>query len=174
MNPGPSQHPADRLIRELIQTGRRPTPSEFGQIIERLATVPFDRRLVPVPLGLRGLSYQGQILGARADSLTCHLVRRVVDERQWASGTTAAQYVSDLRRAVRAPNARLAVYRRRGGHIAIVLAPTDLAVPTARRAAETLPEVLVVYSADRGIILSGYQVTGLAETGVPEDALWLR
>jgi hypothetical protein len=33
-----------------------------------------------------------------------------------------------------------------------------------------LPWLLVVYSADRGIIVSGYQVTSLDQTSLPEEA----
>ncbi len=40
-----------------------------------------------------------------------------------------------------------------------------------RRTPDSLPMVLVVYSADRGIILSGYQVSSLDRTGIPQEAL---
>jgi hypothetical protein len=32
---------------------------------------------------------------------------------------------------------------------------------------------LAVYSADRGIILSGYQISGLETAGIPESVQWL-
>jgi hypothetical protein len=50
--------------------------------------------------------------------LDYHLAKRVVLDHQWAFGTTAAQYLADLTAAVRDPRAQLAVYQRRGGHIA--------------------------------------------------------
>lgn len=80
---GLSQHPADRLIRELIQTGRAATEDEIERIVERMATAPFDTRIVRVRVAARGVSYRGQTLGARADSLTFHLVKRVALDRQW-------------------------------------------------------------------------------------------
>lgn len=147
---------------------------EIDRIVERVATARFDRRVIPVPTTLRGQSYQGRALGAREDSFTYHLTKRVVDERQWAEGTTADEYLDDLRRAVRAPSARLAVYARRGGNIAATMTPTSAAVPPARRTPESLSDVLVVYSANRGIIVSGYQVSGLDRTGIPEGARWLK
>lgn len=110
----------------------------------------------------------------RADSLTYHLVKRVVDERQWAPGTTAARYIADLRRAIRHPSSRLTIYTRRGGHIAATIVPTSAVIPAAHRASGSQPELLVVYSADRGIILSGYQVSSLMQAGIPEEALWLK
>ncbi len=169
-----SQHPVDRLIRELIQTGRPATSEEIDQIVERMATAPFDRRAVPVPRRLRGLTYRGRALGQREDSLTLHLFKRVVDEQQWAVGTTAAVYLNDLRRGVRSPAARLAIYERRGGIIAVSVIATSGAVPASRLAGNSLPNLIVVYSLDRSIILSGYQFSTLEQTGVPEEVRWLR
>jgi hypothetical protein len=34
--------------------------------------------------------------------------------------------------------------------------------------------LLVVYSGDRGIILTGYQIAGIQAVAIPEDARWLR
>src|SRR5215211_2778926 len=109
----PSQHPADRLIRDLIATRRRATPEEVAAIIARMASAPFDGRTVRVVPALRGV-----LPGATANALTSHLAKRVFDERQWASGTTADDYLNDLRRAVRSPAGRLLVYNRRGGNLA--------------------------------------------------------
>lgn len=169
-----SQHPVDVLIRDFIRTRRPASDEEIARIIKRMATAPFSEEIERVPLRFRGLTYQGHTLGVRTDSLTLHLVKRVIDERQWASGTTSVRYVADLRRAVRHPLSRLAIYERRGGHIATILATTVAVVAEARRGSQTLPNLLVAYSADRGIIVSGYQVTGLVTTGIPQEALWLR
>lgn len=171
--PGFSQHPTDVLIRELIRGERRATDEEIARIVERMATAPFGRGTVHVRLEEREATYRGQMLGARADSLTYHLTKRVVIERQWVPGTTAGQYVADLRRAVRAPSVRLAVYNRHAGHLAAALTPTDLVLPAQRRGARALPELLVIYSADRGIIVTGYQITGLETASIPEEARWL-
>lgn len=84
-----SQHPTDRLIRELIHAGRPATAGETEQIIERMATAPFDQRVVPVGIRQRGLTYQGITLANRADSLMYHLAQRVLQDKQWADGTTA-------------------------------------------------------------------------------------
>jgi hypothetical protein len=150
-----------------------PGSDELMQIIDRMATAPFDRRVIPVPARMQGLVYQSQILGTRAESLSYHLTKRVLDERQWAHGITSVQYLTDLRRSVRSPLSRLGIYARRGGAIAVSLGPTEIAVPPSRRTAESLPDLLVVYSADRGTIISGYQISGLEQTGIPEDAQWL-
>jgi len=143
-----SQHPADRLIRELILTERDATRSEVGRIIERMATAAFPR--------------------ARP-----HLAKRLL-EGLWAEHTTEDVYLADLRRGIQSPDARLLLYTRRGGHIAAVLAGTAQALPRCHLGAQWLPLLFVVYSADRGIIVSGYQTRVLTDIAVPEGARWLR
>lgn len=121
-----SEHPADRLIRELIATRRRATPGEVGAIIARMAEVPFDGRIVRVPPALREV-----LSGTTADTLTIHLAKRTFDEQQWVDGTTADGYVADLRRAVVAPTAKLLVYDRRGGSLAATITPSRRFSPCA-------------------------------------------
>ena len=57
-----SQHPVDRLVREMV-------------------AAPFDRRIIPVPTVLRELTYLHYGLGAPEDTLIYHLVKRVAGER---------------------------------------------------------------------------------------------
>lgn len=165
---------ANRLIHELIRTGRHATLEEIEQIVESMATASFDPRPVRVRVEERGASYQGHTLGSRSDSLMYHLIKRVVIERQWVSGTTANEYLEDLRRAVRDPAARLCVYDRRGGPVAATVTATHLVLPPERLGEGALLNLLVVYSADRGIIVSGYQFSSLARTGIPQEARWLK
>src|SRR5262245_23410534 len=88
-------------------------------------------------------------LGPREPTLRLHLARRVLSEDQWVAGTTVAEYLDDLRRSVRAPGARLALYADRGGNIAATFGPTS--VPVAHQGPRALPWLLVVLSADRGM-----------------------
>jgi hypothetical protein len=168
-----STHPVDRLIRDLVETGRPARPEERERITERIATAPFEPRNVRVPPRERDLVFLGRTLDASTDSLFLHLVRRVVIDGQWAAGTTTDEYLADLRSAVRAPRTRLALYRRRGGYLAAALTPSEAAVAPARRGPRFLPWLLVVYSADHGIIVTGYQASDLAVVAIPEDAQWL-
>ncbi|MDO8674119.1 MAG: hypothetical protein Q7O66_22125, partial [Dehalococcoidia bacterium] len=115
----------DRLIRELIETGRDATLFEVGQILAKMASAPFDSSIIHVPKADRGIVYGGLLLGARSDAWTYHLVKRVVVERQWAVGTSAEQYLADLRAAVRHDEARLVVFKRRGGNMAATVTPTE-------------------------------------------------
>ncbi len=85
---GAGRHPADQLIRDLVQTNRTGQPWEVERIIQRLAVAPFDPRVITVPARERGLVYRGRVLLARAESLFVHLVRRVLVDGQLIAGTT--------------------------------------------------------------------------------------
>lgn len=167
-----SQHPVDVLIRELIRTRRPVTGDEIEQIINRIADVPFNPDMVAVPRKHRGLRYQGRVVRERDDSLFVHLVQRVLLEDQWKDGTSAEEYLGDLRAAILDTRARLVVYHRRGGSIAGIFATNS--VPITRRGAKQEPYLYVVYSADRGIIVSGYQVSGVEQINISGEPLWLR
>ena len=87
------QHPADRLIRDLIRGHRAAAPDAIEQIVERMATAPFEPRDLRVKVRHRGLRLHGRVLGAREPSLFYHLVQRVAIDEQWAARTTADQYL---------------------------------------------------------------------------------
>ncbi len=174
MSENRSRHPVDLLICELIAGQRQAKPDDIAHIIERIATAPFEPRARRVPLRERGIAYAGRALGAREASLFYHLVKRVRIERQWAVGTSMEEYLADLRAAVRHPLARLALYRERGGHLAATSTPTVEVVPAARRGARPRDWLLVIYSADRGIMISGYQYSSLSTARIPGEAQWLK
>lgn len=146
--PALSQHPVDRLIRDLVRAEQHVTAPELRQMIDRIAQAPFP-------------------------TASQHLAKRIA-EGQWTVGSSVAEYLADLRTAVQDPGARLLVYQRRGGSIAAVLADTNRVVPPDRRGAEALPLLYVVYSADRGILVTGYQASSVATLSIPEGARWLK
>lgn len=168
---GRSEHPADLLIREILQSGRAVSADELHRILSRVAAAPFDRRIVPVPADERGLSHLGRTLGNREDSLFLHLLRRVVLDEEWAVGTGEAEYLEDVRRAAGDSSARLAIYTRRGEPMALIQAPNTL--PASKLGPLAKPWLCAVYSADRGMLVSGYQSVGTPR-GVPGDARWFR
>lgn len=167
---GLSQNPVDRLVRALIRTRGEVTPQEVDRIIERMATVPFMGE-VRISGAYRDATYLGHTLGRRSDSLFFHLVQRV-KQGQWADGTTELEFLEDLRRASRDPAARLVVYERRGGNIATIFVENRM--PEDRRGEASLDYVAVVYSADRGRLISGYQASSLEELSLPENPIWLK
>jgi hypothetical protein len=161
------------MIREIIATRRQVLEDEIEAIIDRIASAPFDPQPdIPVLTRHRRLTYLGQTLGSRASSLTYHLVKRVLVERQWAFGASPAGYLSDLREAARSEGARVTVYRRRGGDMAAIADRNR--IPLVRLGPGALPWILVVFSADRGTMVSGYQMSIASPSNIPEDALWLR
>lgn len=143
-----SQDTADLLIRELIRTRRDATAEEIGQITRRMARAPFP-------------------------TLSKHLTQRIA-ERQWADRTSEYEYRADLRRAIQDEAGRLTVFQRRGGNLAAILTETERILGKNQRGADWEPLLFVVYSADRGIIVSGYQASSLDTISLPKDARWLR
>lgn len=168
-----SRTAARALIRELFRAERPPLSEEIARIRDLMATAPFDPTQFPVPEDLQGLEFLGRVLGDREPSLTLHLVKRVIEEKQWAFGTTEWTYFADLRAAIFAPSSRLLVYVRRGGYVAAVVAPTHEAVPRERLGLKPAPLTLVVYSADRDMIASGYQFSSYATISLPVEVRWL-
>jgi len=161
-----SQHPVDRLIREIIATRRPAQADETDQIVGRIANAPFDPQPdIPVLMQHRGLTYRGQTLGSRASSLTYHLVKRVIIEGQWALGTSSAEYVADLHEAARYADAQLVLYERRGGNMATIVARNRLS--PSKLGPRALSWIMIVFSADRGTIVSGYQVSVSAPSNSP-------
>jgi hypothetical protein len=165
--------PVDHLIRAIIETRRRATAPEVEQITERIATAPFENVRIHVPLRLR-LTYQGRVLGNREPSLLVHFVKRTLVEEQWDTATTIDDYILDLRRAALATGAQLLAYTRWGDRYAATITPTSQAVPDERLGRKACPNLIVVYSADRSVIVTGYMFTGLSDLNLPGDVLWLR
>jgi len=165
------QHPTDQLIRNLIAQGRAPSDAETVDIIDRLSTAQFDSRVVSVPETVRPHAPQGV---PRWDALSLHLAQRAAVDSQWATGVTADMFVGDLQAAARHPSARIAIYEARGAPIALVVADTSDVVPAEHLGAHPEPLLVVVYSADWGVIVSGYQASSFDRIRIGDNALWLR
>lgn len=167
-----SPHETDRLVRRLIRTGRTATIQDINRIAERVGKAPFDTSIVTTG-PLAGTTYLGHTLQTRDRADWLHLVKRVMLEKQWKEGTQLGEYIADIQNAARVAT-RISIYERRGGHVAMFLAPTAGVIPASRIGPSMLPETVVIYSADRGMIITGYQVSGLATVAIPGNARWLR
>ena len=149
----------DALILDLITTERQATPEEVADIVAHVAQAPFATYLARVPKRLRRLlAKRGIALPARLPSLEVHLLKRIHDEQQWPIGTTADQYVTDLRQAVSHPDVQVWTYRYFGQSFAGFLAPSH--VQGAPR-----PEayIFVAYSPLYGTITTGYQASDASQ-----------
>lgn len=141
----------------------------------RIATAPFNMDIQnPHPVE-RTLTHQGNALGARVDSLTLHLVRRVEAEKQWAVGTTAGEYVGHLHQAAQEDSGHIALFRQWGiRDIVAIIVPTHRVLEMRQRGPKWEPNLVVLYRADRGMLISGYQFSTMDAIHIPDDALWLR
>lgn len=169
---GETSHPDD-LIRELIADPERlATAEEVAKILEHIARAPFNTRMIGVSAELVGLEFLGEELRAQEDSLTAHLAARVLRDKQWREGSTKEDFLSDVRRAVLHPNAALAVYETRRTNFAGIVAPNT--VPVDRHGSDVGDYIVVLYSADRGRIITAYQAEDENNTRIPERARWIR
>jgi len=174
MTGGDDPYPADQLIHDLIAHPRPATEEEIRQIADRIASAPFSTESQRVPVLERGFTYRGVQFGTLEDSLTLHFVHHVIMEAQWAEGTTVEAYVRSLHRAAHAPQARIALYRQWGERdIAAIIVPTQDVLDPREAGRGSLPNLLVVYRADRGMLVSGYQFSTIDMVRIPRTALWL-
>jgi hypothetical protein len=172
---GKAHHPADALMHELIARPRAATADEVKQIIDRIATAPFNTDIQRVPPRERSFHYAGKPLGMYSDSLTLHLVRHVHKDRQWARGTTSGEYVDILHAAARDSQAKIALHQQWGTRdVAAVIAPTRMVCDATLLGPKSLPNLLVVYAANRGILITGYQFSTMDAIAIPGDAQWLK
>jgi hypothetical protein len=168
-------YPVDRLIMRLVRDPEAvATPADVAAIVDRIATAPFSQRLLRVPARYRGMTYGGITVERLTHSLDYHLVKRVRDERQWVEGTTTAHYLRDLRAAIQSPQASLLVYARAGDTCAATISPTHGAVPPWRLGSGQLPNMLVIYSAVQGALVTGHMLSAIETVSLPEDIRWLR
>jgi hypothetical protein len=169
-----SPDPVDQLIARLVYEDADASPEDVQRIVDRMATAPFNQRPTRVLSRERGMVYGDIVLGRRADSLELHLVKRVVEEQQWAFGTTVDEYLNALRAAVQHADAQIMVYERADDLVAATISPTDGVVPANRRGVNSEPNLLVVYSARHGSVLSGYMFSTIEKLKLPEKIRWLR
>jgi hypothetical protein len=121
------------------------------------------------------LELNGYAVPDRPTSLTYHWAKHVLGDQQWTSSTTESMYFDDLRRAIRHPSSRLLVQTSRtNDNVAIIIAESIEIVPVERLGGRYGPELLVVYSADIGKILSGYMTTSSSGTTSIPETVWLR
>jgi len=105
-----------RLLVSLVHEPRRVSRQELQAIREWMANLPFNQRILTVPLELQDIRVDLEPLGRRTTSLRIHLAKRVVIDEQWSHETSTIEYIGDLRRAIRDDASRIAVYPRGGRH----------------------------------------------------------
>ena len=146
----------DALILKIIEGDRLATEEEMAAIARHVARASFPERLLPLRASFRAqLEAAGHpITARRLPSVEWHLLKRVVVEQQWPVGTTAGQYVADLRQAVQSPEAQIWTYRYATESTLAVMAPSHVTGP------QNLPWLFVIYRPRFGAIVSGFQASG--------------
>lgn len=88
-------------------------------------------------------------------SVEWHLLERVYLDQQWPPGTTVAQYVDDLHRAILHPDVEVWTYRYFGQPFAGFLSPSHVqGLPGSEQ------YIFVAYSPVFGTLTTGYQTSG--------------
>jgi hypothetical protein len=156
---GPSDHPTDRLLRDLIRSPRAVTAAEVADIRARISAAPFNPHGVTTSELVRGRIYLGRTVRPWEESPFSHLVQRVLVQQQWADGTTIHEYLQDLHEAARDPAGAIFAGVLNGRPTVQVIAPNH--IPTLRLGRGSRPWIAVIYSPNRGMLVSGYQVRRL-------------
>lgn len=149
--PGISQHEADIAVRDII-AGHPMQDGDLSRIQARAAAADF-----PQP-----------------KSLTRHLRKRVNRDEEWAQGVSESEYLGDLKRGIKSPNSRVAVYNRYGGSMVAFVARTEEVIPESRLGRKHKPHLVTFYSANDASIVTGYMVESLEGFDFGENTRWLR
>jgi len=169
--PDQPEEPLGELIHRLFETAGPIEPHDMETLTQALANAPFSAKLFPIEPAWRGL-LPGEIVGGQADSLTYHVLKRI-HERQWASGTTRAEYLRDAHAAFQAPKARIAIWERWRQLTAGVVAPVEHVVPAVRRGERSRDYVAVYYAVRNGTLSSAVMIEKPSDLSSQWSIRWL-
>ena len=111
----------------------------------------------------------------RGDDLIYHWAKHVLGDEQWTPDTTPAEYFEYAMDAVIHPDVRLiAQVARSRHHVAVAICSVEHVVPVIRRGPRVGTDLLVVYSADVGRIVSAYMTASTSQIVSRAGTVWLR
>lgn len=164
------------LVREIAGTGRGITDGELGQVREEVARVGFDpNATTKASMLLDGLIWAGRRIAStdRLDNALAHYLRHAIVQQEWPPGTTFADYVDSLRRAVVDPGGGLYLDRYFGVWELSFVAPSG-----PQRGPGGADWILVGYQVEYEFWVTGFQPQAglgyLARTPKRTDGRWLR
>jgi hypothetical protein len=166
----------DALIRALIHGERQPADDDATTILEHIAGSTFypGRRNIPRPLQELMIRH-GYEVPDRGDDIIYHWAKHVLEDQQWTVDTTATAYFQFAVRAVTHPASRLLVQFAPSGHrVAVVISAVDDIVPLASQGPRSGRNLLVVYSADVGRIVSAHMTASTSRITSRTGTVWLR
>ncbi len=148
----------DGLILNLIKTGRRASVGEVTLLVAHVAQAPFASYPSQVPPLVRvGLQQAGITLpSGKVRSVEWHLLKRIYLDQQWPIGTTEAEFIADLHRAILHPRTEIWTYRYYSHPYAGFLSPSDV-----QHRSQAERSIFVAYSPVFGTITTAYQTGGI-------------
>jgi hypothetical protein len=166
----------DDLIRSLVSGDRVPSKQDAVAILNHIAGSTFymGRRNIPRPLQ-ELMREHGYAIPDRGDDLIYHWAKHVLGDEQWTPDTTPTEYWEHAQRTIRHPDSRLVVQNATKGHdVAIVIADTANIVQAEQLGPRAGDEMLVVYTATTGRILSAHMVESSTKLTARPSTIWLR
>lgn len=146
----------DTLISELSLHQQKATSQQLTQIARHVATAPFADDLLAVDEPLWGGFWHGDVIapGYRLPAVELALLRATRLDGHWPENTTTAQFLADLRQAIRHPQAGVWTLAVVGEPCVVFAAESD------QRSASSHQQLLTVvwYCALMGRLHAGYRV----------------
>jgi hypothetical protein len=171
-----SREDVDALIRQLISGDRVPSEQDAIAILDHIAGATFylGRRNIPRPLQDLIIAH-GYPIPEQGNDLIYHWAKHVLGDKQFTPDTTAEEYVEFAITAVLHSDVRLiAQVARSGHHVAVAICSVESVVPIRRWGPRVGTDLLVVYSADAGRIVSAYMTASTSRITSRAGTVWLR
>lgn len=170
-----SNDPTDVLIRDLLASQESPTIGEVRQIIQRIAAglFPSSRKSISKAMQVAAHRY-GHTLSNRGDSLTYHWAKHVVLQEQWDPRLSAIDYLRYVRNTIMHMRTEILLSTDYIDRTTVYFfASTDNIVPISDQGAGVAPQILVVYNAEDGLILTEHMLSSSSKTR-EKQGIWLR
>lgn len=165
---------ANATVDDLMKIGylgiRDLSPQEINRIRETVAQMPFASKTVKILSEHRGVRFQGQVFGKFVQTDIYHLFKRIEDG-QWKSGTTVAEYLGDLRKAISDPEGKIATYFHQGNPVLGFFCQNKIDPSHFGEHPEAY--LYIVYSINQHAIITGYQASELTKLSL-EGARWIK
>jgi len=146
-----SNSTVDNLIGKLINRTKKTSTKQLIKIANQVALAPFTEDLLAGDELLWGGFWQGDGIapGYRLPAVELALLRALRLDGAWPEGTTAPQFLADLRRAIRHPRAGIWTLSAAGQPCVVFAAPEE----------NRIWITVVWYCASTGRLHAGYRTT---------------
>lgn len=117
-----------KTVNELIVQSKKASPEQLRQLADRVGAAPFASDLLGADEALWGSFWQGDVIapGYLLPAAELALLRATRLDQTWPEETTVAEFLADLRRAVRHPQAGVWMLRATGEPCVIFAAPMNV------------------------------------------------